>query len=273
MTLSVKHKFTNPKGDPADTTLVRPSNWNDEHAITLAADSVIGRDSSGSGAAQEVACTAQGRAILAAATVAALCAALGIGVSTTGDVKFTIKTAADAGWIMADDGTIGSATSLATTRANADCADLYAALWAIPDTYAPVTGGRGVSATADFAANKPIALTKMLGRALAVAGAGSGLTARALGAPAGAETVAISQANLPNVSLPVTIPSAQLPFLTDVAGVDTQFFSPGGSGPPLGGLTKTLNASSRTGTAALGGSGTVVDKVQPTSFLNVMVKL
>src|SRR5919106_3673706 len=29
----VKHKFQSPKADGADTTLVRPSNWNDEHPL------------------------------------------------------------------------------------------------------------------------------------------------------------------------------------------------------------------------------------------------
>jgi microcystin-dependent protein len=58
---------------------------------------------------------------------------------------------------LARDGTIGSATSGATIRANADCANLYAHLWnGLSNTDAPVTGGRGASAAADFAANKPI---------------------------------------------------------------------------------------------------------------------
>jgi hypothetical protein len=30
----IKHKFTDPKADQPDATLVRPSNWNDEHAIS-----------------------------------------------------------------------------------------------------------------------------------------------------------------------------------------------------------------------------------------------
>ena len=34
MTLTIKHNFVNPKADGADTTVVRPSNWNDTHAVT-----------------------------------------------------------------------------------------------------------------------------------------------------------------------------------------------------------------------------------------------
>ena len=34
MALTIKHNFVNPKADGADTTVVRPSNWNDTHAVT-----------------------------------------------------------------------------------------------------------------------------------------------------------------------------------------------------------------------------------------------
>jgi hypothetical protein len=54
MVLSVKHTFTSPKADGTDSTLIQPSNWNAEHTITLAAGKILGRDSSGSGAVQEL---------------------------------------------------------------------------------------------------------------------------------------------------------------------------------------------------------------------------
>ena len=54
MTLSLKHSFTSAKADGTDSTLVQPSAWNAEHTITLAAGKVLGRDSSGAGAAQEL---------------------------------------------------------------------------------------------------------------------------------------------------------------------------------------------------------------------------
>lgn len=61
------------------------------------------------------------------------------------------------GYILADGGTIGDATSGGTLRANADCWDLFYLLWAnIADAEAPVSGGRGATATADFAAHKTI---------------------------------------------------------------------------------------------------------------------
>lgn len=54
MTISLKHKFTNPKSDSGDNTVVRPSNWNDEHDLLLAQDRVLGRVSSGAGPAEEL---------------------------------------------------------------------------------------------------------------------------------------------------------------------------------------------------------------------------
>lgn len=62
MTISLKHAFTTLKSDGVDTSLVQPSNWNAEHVLTLAAGKVLGRDTSGDGAAQElpIAVTAAG---------------------------------------------------------------------------------------------------------------------------------------------------------------------------------------------------------------------
>lgn len=41
MAVSLKHKFASAKSDGGDTTLVRPSNWNDEHDLTAVANSVL----------------------------------------------------------------------------------------------------------------------------------------------------------------------------------------------------------------------------------------
>lgn len=93
---------------------------------------------------------------------------------STGDVKLTLKVAADPGWILMNDGTIGKSGSAATTRANDDTAALYALIWAnCADQWCPVVGGRGASSTDDFSAGKVMALPKTLGRALAGYGTGS----------------------------------------------------------------------------------------------------
>jgi len=63
--------------------------------------------------------------------------------------------------------TIGNATSGGTERANADTSDLFALLWnSMADAQAPVSGGRGASAAADFAASKTITLPDARGRAI-----------------------------------------------------------------------------------------------------------
>jgi len=77
----------------------------------------------------------------------------------TGDSCYSYR-ASKEGWVLAT-GTIGSAASGATTRANADAEDLFALLWGqisnaeiIIQTSAGVDTVRGVSAAADWAANK-----------------------------------------------------------------------------------------------------------------------
>ena len=93
---------------------------------------------------------------------------------TTGDVKPTFKASADPSWVMMDDKTIGNGSSGASGRANGDTVALFTLLWTnIIDAWAPVSGGRGANAAADYAANKTIGLPKTLGRALAIGGTGT----------------------------------------------------------------------------------------------------
>lgn len=54
MVISTKHKFTSPKTDGADNTLIRPTNWNDDHDLTLATGKLVGRTTAGVGAAEEI---------------------------------------------------------------------------------------------------------------------------------------------------------------------------------------------------------------------------
>lgn len=141
-----------------------------------------------------------GRSLITSATAAAARTALGVSstseVWSTGDLKVTLKTAADAGWVMFDDGTIGDGSSAGSSRANADCSALFTLLWNnTTDANCAVSTGRGASAAADFAAHKTIALPKSLGRALAISGAGAGLTARALAEVLGSEDAVVVQHN------------------------------------------------------------------------------
>lgn len=88
-------------------------------------------------------------------------------VVTTGMVFSYIGTSAPSGFVLLSGRTIGSAASAATERANADTVTLYTLIWnSMADTEAPVSTGRGVSAAADFAANKTITLPDARGRTI-----------------------------------------------------------------------------------------------------------
>lgn len=179
-----------------------------------------------------------------------------LGGFTTGDVKLTYKTVADSGWVMITDGTIGSATSGAT-YANANASALYTVLWNnISNTFAPVSTGRGANAAADFAANKTIAVPKLLGRALGIAGAGATLTSRSLGQTLGEETHTMTLAEL--VAHTHTVTAAPGTAATATAGASTSFLQ--GTAPAL----LTTNST---------GSTTPFNVMQPSAFLNCMIKL
>lgn len=82
---------------------------------------------------------------------------------TTGFEMPAYDTGARAGWVRENGRTIGSGASGATERANDDCEDLFLHLWTVDPNLA-VSGGRGATAAADWAANKTIALPDMRGR-------------------------------------------------------------------------------------------------------------
>lgn len=80
-------------------------------------------------------------------------------VFQTGDVMWLDVQGTRTGWVRDNGRTIGSATSGATERANADCEALFNWLWNnYSDTFCPVSTGRGTSASADWSANKTIQL-------------------------------------------------------------------------------------------------------------------
>lgn len=77
----------------------------------------------------------------------------------TGDVMWLDQAGSRTGWVRDNGRSIGSATSGASERANADCQALFIWLWnTYGNTICPVSGGRGASAAADWAANKTITL-------------------------------------------------------------------------------------------------------------------
>lgn len=204
----------------------------------------------------------------------------------TGDVMWLDVQGPRTGWVRDNGRTIGSAISGATERANADVAALFSFLWTnYSNTICPVSTGRGASAAADFAANKTITLPNKrnivpgglddMGNSAAGGYTGvpvvSGDVTTA-GSVIGESTHVTTQAELPNVSFAVAIPSGQGSHAHAVTGGVKGGTTDGtSSGPsqaaPIGSATITIsNATlpSMTGTAASGGSGTAHNNVQRT---------
>lgn len=175
----------------------------------------------------------------------------------TGDIKTSLISSAPNGWVAMNDGTIGNVGSGATNRANADTFQLYKTIWdGVLDAWAPVSTGRGASAVADFVANKTLTLPRSLGRALAGAGTGTGLTARALGQYAGAETISVA-------AMPAHTHGGfgGSNFWTDSAGGGVNFTNAGVFNINVAGVTAST------------GSGAADGNMEPTSFFNVFIKL
>lgn len=130
----------------------------------------------------------------------------------TGCMMMYGATTAPTGWVRVNGRTIGNASSGATERANADTSSLFSFLWTnYSDSVCAVSGGRGASAAADYAANKTIALPDVRGRAFfglddmgnsAAARLGTAISnVTTNGSSGGSEVMTIARANLPNVTL------------------------------------------------------------------------
>ena len=200
MTIAIKHAFVSLKGDGTDVTQVQPSNWNAAHSLTLATGNLVGRLSAGAGNAEEIPISAYMAGLLNTPDAPTLAGILGL--FDTGDVKYTFKNTAPAGWVTfasEGGGTIGSALSGATARANADTWPLYNLLYTnVADAYAPVVGGRSGNALTDFNANKPIWIPPLGGRApIGVTTGGLGVSARSLGSYGGEENHVLVTTEMP----------------------------------------------------------------------------
>jgi len=111
-------------------------------------------------------------------------------LNRVGIVEPYIGSTAPGGALICNGGTIGSASSGGTSRANADTATLFALIWALNDTDYPITdsaGGastRGANAAADFAANKRLPLPELRAQFIRGWDNSRGVdTSRALGSP------------------------------------------------------------------------------------------
>lgn len=212
-------------------------------------------------------------------------------VLSTGDVKARYGTGTLSGFVRLNGRTIGSATSGASERANADVQALFEYLWGA-DSNLTVSGGRGASAAADWSANKTITLPDFRSRALAGLGDmgnsdndlfdGLAFTrgdATTLGSLLGAAKSTVAQANLPSVNFVVDIPAGQGSHFHQVPVRQAPPTSGGntisGSDQASYGLASTASATlpAMSGTAASGGSGTALATVSPYVLVTIYCKL
>lgn len=179
-----------------------------------------------------------------------------------GTISPSFATTAPTGYIFGAGKTFGNAASSGTERANADTEDLFTLIWNnLADAQAPVSGGRGGSAAADFAANKTITSPDMRGRSLYGLDTMSGTSSAnrltnvgsnpidgdLLGDTGGDEDLILSdtltadlmdQADMPNVNLPV------LNLVTSGSGALSGFIiDESGSAPAstFPGITSSIN--------------------------------
>jgi len=126
------------------------------------------------------------------------------------------------------------------------------------------------TAAAAWAANCRMTLPKMLGHALGVAGAGSGLTSRTMGVSVGTETQTLITANLP----PYT-PAGIIASSGSFSGAPLGPFTGNPGGTTLiqsGGGTVGVSVSSTFTGTPQGGTSTAFSIMQPSQFLNAIVK-
>jgi hypothetical protein len=201
---------------------------------------------------------------------------------TTGDLKWTHKTAADTGWVLWATGTIGSAGSGAGIRANADTQALFTLYYnSYTDAICPLLTGTGTATTraaqgtaaTAFTANCRMSLPPGPSRALGLAGSGTGLTTRAVGATVGEENHALSVGEL--ASHAHTITDGGHAHVIGIDGTSTV----GGAAIPASGDSGAVATNGQTNSNTTGisinaaGGGAAHNNMQPSAFFNVMVKL
>ena len=208
-------------------------------------------------------------------------------VASTGDIKFRPTAETLTGWVILNGQNIGSATSGATQRANADTQNLFVYLWTnCTNPHCPVSSGRGATALADFNANKTIELPDMRSRAMwgrdCMGGACAGIlqtsdvtsggsdgvdTPMAQG---GFDTSTIAKANIPNYTLNNSLGfsgntqtwSANQNVL-EAAGSGVGFSNVGGFFSIGAPSTAVTPSGSITGSVTSGGSGTPLPVMNP----------
>lgn len=208
-------------------------------------------------------------------------------ILATGDFKLVYNTGNLTGFVRCNGRTIGNATSGATERANADTSALFVALYTA-DTNLSVSGGRGASAAADYAANKALTLPDCKSRTLAglsdMGGTDSGrltttyfgCTGLVLGCAGGAESTTLTAAQIPSITSTVSVTSASSGIVA--ATIASTNFTFGNSGSTQAGSLLGVGAVAVTATSTGTGtsnntSGSAHRTVQPTILVTIYIKL
>lgn len=176
----------------------------------------------------------------------------------TGVVADYFGSTAPTGWLLCTGGTIGSGSSGGTLRANADTEDLYTLLWnsianaelAIQDSSGTPTS-RGVSAAADFAANKRLPVPDLRGR-IGVGKDNMGGSSANVITDTEADTLADTGGEEDH-----TLTASEMPSHTHTV---TIYPGTGGAAVPM---QTSQGGSSNTATTSSAGSGSAHNNVQP----------
>jgi microcystin-dependent protein len=203
-------------------------------------------------------------------------------ILATGDFKMVYGSGVISGFVRCNGRTIGSASSGASERANADTQALFEYLWGT-DSSLSVSGGRGASANADWVANKNLTLPDCRGRVLAGEDAmGSspagrltasffGPNATVLGTTGGSESQTLTSSQLP-----ANIPNSASTSVSANGSYHVGSSADSGQtgGPtiwPTGNVTPSYSASTTVTINPSGGSAHPI--VQPTILVTTYIKL
>lgn len=225
-------------------------------------------------------------------TLAKLAAAVQAALCPSGTVVPTMRTDRPEGWVFSGT-TIGNASSGAD-RANADTETLFLLAYAaFANAQAAVSGGRGASAAADYAAGKRLTLPSVAGRTIAgleaseslITTAASGFSGATMGATGGSQSHTLSVGELATHNHTITDPahthtdaghshglSYQLDVLANGTGGSLDRLEPG-SGLSTNSGAAALQTNTTGISLATAGSNTPHRNVQPTLILKFIVKL
>lgn len=216
-------------------------------------------------------------------------------VFQTGDIKARYSNTTLSGWVRCNGRTIGSATSGASERANADAQSLFEYLWGA-DSNLSVSTGRGASANADWTANKTLTLPDLRGRVIAglddmgntSAGrltppASGGVSdSTALGSWGGTHSHTLNTSQMPSHthSGATGIENSSLAHVHEYVNPSGgQVFVAGGGNAVnvAGGVLSTGSSGpsnhTHSFTTESAGSGSAHNNVQPTMTMNIFIKL